>query len=85
LYQQSIQLKFTDVAPHVERLVLIAALAQRHPKHFRYSMEYSALGHECVLTALAPDVWDDLVAKVQPAQATGVLQVMSPKSIASSA
>ena len=85
MYQQSIKLKFSDVTSHVERLLWIAALARRHPKYFRYSIEYSALGHESVLTALAPDVWDDLVAKVQDAQATGVLQVISPKSITKSA
>jgi histidinol-phosphate/aromatic aminotransferase/cobyric acid decarboxylase-like protein len=81
MYSQSANCSFLPQSAHKDRLAIVTGLVARNPKYFTYKINYSFHGHECVLTALMPDVWADIVLTLQSAQQASILTVVSPKSI----
>ena len=79
MYEQHLKLEFEPSASHIARLAFVAELAQRHPEYFWYSIKHSPAAHRCELIALAPDVWDDVLASAQVAQSSGIVRIVSPK------
>ena len=82
MYEQHLKVNFEPDAPHTARLAFVAELAQRHPKYFWYNIEYSPVAQRCTLIALQPSVWADVLAAAQVAQASGIVQIISPKQYA---
>jgi len=82
MYEQRLKANFEPSAPHAVRLAFVAELAQRHPRYFWYSIEHLPLAQRCTLIALQPDIWDDVLAAAQVAQASGIVQIISPKQYA---
>ncbi len=79
MYEQRLKLHFVATAPHGVRLTLIAELAERHPRYFWYAIEHSPSAQRCTLTALQPQVWDDIAATILAAESNGIVHIVSPK------
>ncbi|MFV0372122.1 MAG: hypothetical protein ACK5JI_10875 [Azonexus sp.] len=59
-----LKLNFAATAPHGVRPALIAELPS---------------AQRCTLTALQPQVWDDIAATILAAESNGIVHIVSPK------